>query len=119
MAVRSVLHPARSSITPAGSAERLYGTTCQSRNDAYFTVCEAVTNALKHSGATRVLVEATVDCDRLVVAVCDDGVGGASETGGSGLIGLRDRVSAEGGTILVDSRIGAGTTLTAEFPCES
>ena len=52
-----------------------------------------------------------------VVEVSDDGVGGADLRGGSGLRGLRDRVEALGGTLEVDSREGAGTTLIARLPC--
>jgi signal transduction histidine kinase len=52
-----------------------------------------------------------------VVEVADDGVGGADLRGGSGLRGLRDRVEALGGTLTVESREGAGTTLVARLPC--
>ena len=52
----------------------------------------------------------------LVVAVADDGVGGAAVSGGSGIQGLMDRVESAGGTLRVDSEPGAGTTLAAEFP---
>jgi len=56
---------------------------------------------------------------RLVVSVVDDGVGGAVARTGTGLTGLVDRVAAQGGTLHITSNIGAGTTLTAEFPCGS
>ena len=46
----------------------------------------------------------------------DDGVGGADLARGTGLAGLKDRVEALGGRILLDSRPGAGTSLQAEFP---
>jgi signal transduction histidine kinase len=51
------------------------------------------------------------------VEVSDDGVGGAAETGGSGLRGLADRVEALGGTLSIDSPQGVGTTVTARIPC--
>jgi len=54
-----------------------------------------------------------------VVSVTDDGVGGASEAGGSGLRGLADRVAAHGGTLQIESRPGGGTVLRAEMPCGS
>jgi signal transduction histidine kinase len=54
-----------------------------------------------------------------VLTVTDDGVGGAAPAAGSGLSGLADRVAALGGVLRIDSRAGAGTILTAEFPCGS
>jgi signal transduction histidine kinase len=53
-----------------------------------------------------------------VLSVRDDGVGGADAAGGSGLVGLADRVEALGGSIGVDSRRGNGTQITAELPVE-
>ena len=53
--------------------------------------------------------------ESVILEVADDGRGGAS-FGGSGLVGLRDRVEALRGHLLVTSPIGAGTTLRAEFP---
>ncbi len=56
---------------------------------------------------------------KLLVSVSDDGVGGATTAGGSGLRGLADRVQAHGGTLQVNSDRGHGTTLVAELPCAS
>ncbi len=84
---------------------------------AYFVVCEAVTNAVKHASPSRVRVEATVVSGALRLVVADDGIGGATVAGGTGLIGLTDRVEAQGGTLLVHSPAGAGTRLEAEIPC--
>ena len=50
------------------------------------------------------------------IAVRDDGVGGADFSHGTGLVGLKDRVEALGGRILLDSTPGAGTRLRAELP---
>jgi signal transduction histidine kinase len=86
---------------------------------AYFIACEALTNAAKHAQASRVSLSAQRRNGSLVVCVADDGVGGASPAGGSGLNGLADRVGARGGTLRVESERGSGTTLTAELPCES
>jgi signal transduction histidine kinase len=86
---------------------------------AYFVVCEAVANAVKHSQATRVSVSAARTDGRLVVSVEDDGVGGADESAGSGLRGLVDRVEAHGGTLRVDSTPGKGTRVIGELPCAS
>jgi signal transduction histidine kinase len=52
----------------------------------------------------------------LVVEVYDDGTGGASESSGSGLQRLRDRVEAIGGTFAVESRFRNGTRITAVIP---
>jgi len=84
---------------------------------AYFVVCEAIANAVKHSQATEVSVSAERTNGRLVVAVEDDGVGGANEAAGSGLRGLVDRVEAHGGTLSVESPPGKGTRVIGELPC--
>jgi signal transduction histidine kinase len=86
---------------------------------AYFIGCEGVTNAIKHANATRILLSAGRTDSWLVVAVNDDGVGGAAPVNGSGLMGLSDRVAALGGTLRITSDRGKGTTLTAELPCGS
>ena len=86
---------------------------------AYFVACEAVTNAVKHASPSRVRIEAEVVDGALRLVVVDDGIGGATVAGGTGLIGLTDRVEAQGGTLLVYSPPGAGTRLEAEIPCGS
>jgi signal transduction histidine kinase len=65
----------------------------------------------------RVAVRGPDEAARVVVEVCDDGVGGASAAPGGGLCGLRDRVEALGGRLALDSPPGGGTTLRAELPC--
>jgi signal transduction histidine kinase len=86
---------------------------------AYFVACEALTNAAKHAQASRVSLSAQRRNGNLVIRVADDGVGGATPTGGSGLNGLADRIGAHGGTLRIESERGSGTTLIAELPCES
>jgi signal transduction histidine kinase/uncharacterized protein YoaH (UPF0181 family) len=86
---------------------------------AYYVVSEALTNAAKHSGASKVEVEVEVGEHTLRVTVRDDGVGGASPARGSGLLGLRDRVEAIGGTLTVESRRTLGTSLIVELPLEN
>ncbi|MCF6472693.1 sensor histidine kinase [Nonomuraea sp. MG754425] len=83
---------------------------------AYFVVCEAVTNAAKHSGATLVTVEVGREGGAVVVRVRDDGAGGAREAGG-GLSGLARRVAALDGRFEVASPPGGPTTITAVLPC--
>jgi signal transduction histidine kinase len=86
---------------------------------AYFCACEGLTNAVKHSRASKVVLSARRSNGALVLSVADDGVGGAAATNrGSGLTGLSDRVAAHGGTLHVHSN-STGTTLLAEFPCGS
>jgi signal transduction histidine kinase len=84
---------------------------------AYFLASEALANAAKHSHGTEVCVSVCHDGDRLVVEVTDDGIGGATTVGGSGLRGLADRIEALGGRFTVSSPPGRGTTLHAEIPC--
>jgi len=83
---------------------------------AYFVACEAVTNAVKHAGASRIQLQANVVEGALHVVVTDDGRGGAVAAG-SGLSGLADRVRSHGGTLLLKSPPGAGTTLRVVIPC--
>jgi PAS domain S-box-containing protein len=82
----------------------------------YYVVSEALTNAAKHSQASVVHVTVTVADGNVCLSVTDDGVGGADPAGGSGLIGLKDRVEAAGGSLTVESPPGRGTHLTAELP---
>ena len=84
---------------------------------AYYVVAEALTNAAKHAEASEVVIRVGLGADELYIEVADDGVGGATSTGGgSGLVGLRDRVEAVSGRIDVSSPPGEGTTLTARIP---
>ncbi len=82
---------------------------------AYYVVSEALTNAAKHSQASTVDVSLTSADGGIRLAIRDDGVGGADPRRGSGLIGLKDRVEASGGTLLVESRPGEGTSLLIEL----
>ncbi len=84
---------------------------------AYFVVAEALANVAKHSGATRAWVRAhVVEGDRLELVVRDNGRGGASLDGGTGMLGIADRVDAVDGSIELESPPGAGTTLTVHIP---
>lgn len=86
---------------------------------AYFVVAEALANALKHADATRVEVRLSGHDSRLRIEVRDDGVGGATSGGGSGLDGLADRVDTLRGSLRLHSPDGAGTELVVELPCGS
>jgi signal transduction histidine kinase len=85
----------------------------------YFVVSEALTNAVKHSAATTVIVALRRLGEQLMIDVSDDGVGGASDDGGRGLRGLNDRVDAVGGRLSIESPRGSGTRLRALLPCGS
>jgi signal transduction histidine kinase len=84
----------------------------------YYVVSEALTNAAKHAQASVVQVELEARDAILRLAIRDDGIGGADLAHGSGLVGLRDRIDALGGTLEVTSPTGSGTTLRIEIPLE-
>jgi PAS domain S-box-containing protein len=114
-AIEALAASAALPVTVAGSlAERLPEVV---ETSAYFIVAEALTNAVKHAGASHVAVTVGIDAAQLVVEVRDDGVGGAHlDNAGSGLAGLADRLDALDGRLVLDSPPGAGTTLRAEIP---
>jgi signal transduction histidine kinase len=82
----------------------------------YYIVAEALTNAAKHARAATVSIRAEVTGPWLRVEVTDDGTGGAEVGGGTGLVGLKDRVEALGGRLRLNSPAGGGTSLIAELP---
>jgi signal transduction histidine kinase len=86
---------------------------------AYYVVAESLTNVGRHSGATQAFVDVQRVDGRLVLAIGDDGHGGAERRPGSGLEGLAQRVEALDGTLDVDSPAGGPTTIVARLPCES
>lgn len=90
---------------------------------AYYVVAESLTNVAKHAQADSVTVEIGLDDapdggTLLRLSVTDDGTGGASADGGSGLVGLRDRVEALSGQLTVTSRPGDGTSISATIPVD-
>ncbi len=85
---------------------------------AYYIVAEALANAQKHSRASSIHVRVAAEGGHVLVETSDNGVGGASETDGSGLRGLRGRAADLGGTFTVWSPPGRGTRLTAVLPVE-
>ena len=86
---------------------------------AYFIACEALTNAVKHSSASKVSMKVSHRDGTLMLTVADDGIGGAAPRRGSGLAGLHDRVAAHGGQLEIASPIASGTRIQAALPCES
>ena len=84
---------------------------------AYFVISEALGNVAKHASATRCEVDGWIAGDRLVVAITDNGVGGADPAAGTGLTGLVTRLDALGGTLDLSSPPGGPTRLRMECPC--
>jgi signal transduction histidine kinase len=83
---------------------------------AYFIISEALANVAKHAQASMAQVRAELQDGTLELLIRDDGTGGADPSGGSGLIGLTDRVEALGGTIAISGPPGAGTQITVSLP---
>ena len=86
---------------------------------AYFVASEALANVAKYAHATTVSMRVWRTAAIANIEIADDGIGGADDTGGSGLRGLADRVEALEGHLRVSSPVGAGTVVTAELPCGS
>ena len=83
---------------------------------AYFVAAEALANAARYAEASRIDVRIAIEGEDLAVEVRDDGVGGADASGGTGLLGLADRVDVLGGRLEVDSPPGGGTLVRATIP---
>jgi signal transduction histidine kinase len=84
---------------------------------AYFAVSEVLANAVKHSGADRIWVDAHHAEGRLRVTVTDNGRGGAVVGAGSGLAGVERRLGTFDGVLAVSSPAGGPTLVTVEIPC--
>ncbi|WEO99728.1 histidine kinase [Streptomyces sp. FXJ1.172] len=84
---------------------------------AYFAVAEVLTNAARHSGSSRASVQVERLPAGLRVAVRDEGLGGADEGAGTGLLGVRRRAAALDGAVTVSSPVGGPTTMVVELPC--
>jgi signal transduction histidine kinase len=83
----------------------------------YFAAAECLANVVKHSGATSAWVDLRHDAGMLSVVVGDDGIGGASLDGGTGLVGVARRLESFDGLMAVSSPPGGPTTVTMEVPC--
>lgn len=82
----------------------------------YFAGVESLTNAAKHSGASRCTLQLTASAGTLSLTVTDDGIGGAHIGKGTGLVGLKDRLAGVDGTLGVESPDGGGTAVTVCVP---
>ena len=115
-AVRTLAQRMPVPVTVRATAERL---PAHVESAAYFVVAEALANVTKHAHASSASVTIAPRDGVLTVEVRDDGVGGASANGSSGLGGLGDRVGALDGSLRVESPPGHGTRLLVEIPCAS
>jgi signal transduction histidine kinase len=113
-AIRSLATRASVPVTLLALPERRVDETAEAT--AYYVIAEAVTNAQRYSRASAIEVSAVVAPHVLEVVVRDNGVGGASEVMSSGLVGLRDRVEAIGGSFELESPPGEGTRVAAAIP---
>lgn len=84
----------------------------------YYVCSEALTNVARHAQASCATVDLVASGGRLRLVVTDDGIGGADMDEGSGLRGLKDRLEALGGRLLLEPGEGHGTRLTAELPID-
>jgi two-component system sensor histidine kinase DesK len=112
---------ARSVLRAAGIDTRVVGDGGELPQDAQTTlgwvVREATTNILRHSDATAVTFDLAVDDDDTVLTIGNDGARGGA-TGGTGLVGLRERLAARGGDVVVSSEPGT-FVLVARLPAAS
>lgn len=119
---------ARADRLPLDVRVRADAALCEGRLDAdvegaaYFVICEALTNVVKHAAAHSAGIDLSTEDGRLSVRVRDDGVGlgavngNGGGNGGQGLTNLRDRVEALGGRLTVHSEPGGGTSVHADLP---
>ena len=126
------IHPAILSDQGLAAAARTLATRCAVPVDVtangrrfppavetagYYVIAEALANVIRYSGASRAWIEIGEANGLALIAVGDDGVGGADASVGTGLAGLADRVGALDGRLVVTSAPGSGTTVPAEIPC--
>ncbi|GAA2837439.1 sensor histidine kinase [Crossiella cryophila] len=114
-ALRSVALDAALPVRLTGSLPGRFAPPVESA--AYFAVCELMTNAIRHAGADTVVVHLVYSADTLRISVVDNGCGGADPAGGSGLRGIRRRLGAFDGQLILDSPPGGPTTVSLEIPC--
>ncbi|MEO3924235.1 sensor domain-containing protein [Micromonosporaceae bacterium B7E4] len=86
---------------------------------AYFVLAEALANAIKHAGATRIEMSVVDEEAQLRLRVRDDGRGGADPALGTGLRGIERRLGAFDGSVTVTSPPGGPTLVEAVLPCGS
>jgi signal transduction histidine kinase len=83
----------------------------------YFAIAEALTNAVRHSGADAVEIGIGHSDDMLRATIVDDGQGGADPSAGTGLSGIERRLATFDGIVAVTSPAGGPTIVVIEVPC--
>ena len=83
----------------------------------YRSISELVNNALKHSGASQILVQIIQEPNRIAFTVQDNGCGfdPSAHSKGMGLENIRTRIASFGGSIQIDSHAGEGTEINVEL----
>jgi NarL family two-component system sensor histidine kinase LiaS len=93
----------------------------EAEEDAYRIAIEALNNSLKHARATEVTVELRPEGNTLTMSVTDNGVGfdesSMMYSGGLGLAGMQERAARLGGSVIVRSARGAGTSVILRINC--
>jgi signal transduction histidine kinase len=84
---------------------------------AYYTVCEALTNIARHSGAEHAWIHGAMIGGTLVLEIGDDGVGGADPAAGTGITGIADRIAVTDGRLTISTPAAGPTVLRVEIPC--
>jgi signal transduction histidine kinase len=85
---------------------------------AYYVASEALANTAKHANASVAAVTLEWHDGIVRLTIRDDGVGGADPALGSGIVGISDRIEALGGTFVLSSPPGAGTSVVVQLPTE-
>lgn len=92
----------------------------QTEKEVFRIAQEALSNALKHSGAERVWIRLSMNGDRVSLEIRDDGKGfdpvAAESQTRFGLTSMRERVQLLGGVLAIDSAPGRGTAVSLEVP---
>jgi two-component system sensor histidine kinase UhpB len=88
----------------------------------YRVVQEAISNAVRHSGASAIEIRVSRQRTAVVATVADQGRGFASgeearRGGGLGILGMEERAVMAGGRVRIDSEPGQGALVTLELPC--
>jgi signal transduction histidine kinase len=103
--------------------EQIQNVTHETEIAIYRSVQEALHNIAKHSQARNFKVQIHDKDQSLQLSVEDDGVGFSSKSNsraeGFGLVGMKERAAALGGTVRIHSRKGAGTRVTVTLPADS
>jgi signal transduction histidine kinase len=113
-AIASLVAASPATVTVEGTLDRRLDADVEAA--AYFFVSEALANIAKHAPGARASVRASVTDGALELEVADDGPGGARADGGTGLLGLRDRIAVAGGRFELESPPGRGTRVRARIP---